>query len=112
MTETNFFQVIFRHNLDFVDLLSTADALHDDGFIDPNSEYASVGTAPIKVKMERTRPRVDLSQIPLHRPPSEEYYAAKKRMADFHRITHIKDSMTVKRPIVSTRGHGPKPGDS
>ena len=68
----------FRHNLDFVDLLSTANEVHDDGFIDPNSEHVSVDTAPIEVKMERTRPRVGVSQIPLHRPPSNEYYAAKK----------------------------------
>ena len=102
----------FRHNLDFVDLLSTSDEVHDDGFIDPNSEHVSVDTAPIEVKMERTRPRVDLSQIPLHRPPSKEYYAAKRRMANFHRIAHINDPMTIERLIVSTRGHGLKPGDS
>ena len=71
----------FRHNLDFVDLLSTADEVHDDGLIGPNSEPASVGTTPIQVKMERTRPRVGLSQIPLHGPPSKTYYAAKQRMA-------------------------------
>ena len=78
----------FRNNLDFVDLLCTANEVHDDGFIDLNSEHVSVDTVPSEVKMERTRPRVDLSQIPLHRPPSKEYYAAKKRMANFHRITH------------------------
>ena len=33
-------------------------------------------------------------------------------MANFYRITHIKDPMTVERLKVSTRGHGLKPGDS
>ena len=41
----------FRRNLDFVDLLSTVNEMHDDGFIDPNSEHVSVDTAPIEVKM-------------------------------------------------------------
>ena len=81
------------------------------GSIDPNAELTSE-PVPLTVKATYSRKTVDLSSIPIHRPPSKEFYAAKKRMDAWHAVTHVKNPQTIEHLIQASRGHGLQPGDS
>ena len=66
----------------------------------------------LNVKRTKGRRRINLDEVPIYRPPSKEYYAAYKRVNDWHRITHERDPAAIERIIATTTGHGLKKGDS
>ena len=97
---------VFRHAFE---VLGMEDV--QTGSIDPNAELTSE-PVPLTVKATYSRKTVDLSSIPIHRPPSKEFYAAKKRMDAWHAVTHVKNPQTIEHLIQASRGHGLQPGDS
>ena len=66
----------------------------------------------LNVKRTKGRRRIDISDVPTYHPPSKEYYAAYKRVNDWHQITHERDPAAIERIIATTTGHGMKRGDS
>ena len=84
-----------------------------NGIIDPDEIVKdSHDDVPLRVTAKYSRKSVVQSDIPLYHPPSKEYYAAKRRMDAWHRITHIMNPVTIEHLIQTTRGHGLKPDDS
>ena len=81
------------------------------GSIDPNAKLTNE-PVPLTVKASSSRKTVDLPSIPIHRPPSKEFYAAKKRMGTWHAVTHVKNPHTIEHLIQAFRGHGLQPDDS
>ena len=97
---------VYRHE---VDLFSTESV--ELGAIDPNAELSDE-PVPLTVTAQYSRKSVDLSSVPIYRPPSKEFYAAQRRMDAWHAITHVRDPQTIEHMIQSSRGHGLRPGDS
>ena len=84
-----------------------------DGIIDPDETVSERHEeSPLRVTAKYDRKSVVQTDLPLYRPPSKEYYAAKRRMDNWHQISHIKNPCTIEHLIQTTRGHGLKPGDS
>ena len=106
------------------ELMQTTEHVHDiekvqnswrppDGIIDPDEIVSeSHDEIPLRVTAKYDRKSVVQKDLPLYRPPSKEYYAAKRRMDNWHQISHIKNPYTIEHLIQTTRGHGLKPGDS
>ena len=73
---------VYRHSLELntIELHNTSVEYQQSGLIDPNAELSSE-PVPLNVTAPYSRKRIDLSAVPIHKPPSKEYYAAKRRMA-------------------------------
>ena len=71
---------VFRYSFDVFGMEDV-----QTGSIDPNAELTNE-PVPLTVKSSYSRKTEDLSSIPIHRPPSKEFYAAKKRMDAWHAV--------------------------
>ena len=108
--------VLIREHVESMHLGFTVEEqyLYDTEIPESESELLVPDTEDesLRVKRSHNRRRIDLSDVPIHRPPSKEYYAAYKRVNDWHKITHERDPAAIERIIATTTGHGLKRGDS